>query len=536
MKRKILSLLLGWITLGLCAQEYQVSTAVQPKNVLLEEFTGIYCGYCIEGHKIASQLKRVLKDQVSVVAVHSGPFAPADSTEVDLTSKDGIELSYLLGSVWGGFPNGAVNRRGWHNLGKFYYSRNFWEEFAYRVVEEKAPVNLWAAAEWDAQTRLMKIRVEGYYTKDWEGDIPCLNVHLAQNNIVNWQSGDGGGYHYLHQHVLRDMITEVKGDTLPQAKKGDYFVKEYEYEVPKAYKWIEVKPADLELVVFVTQGYKDVVNTITIKPAYTGEILPLKAAVRPHPIPIAGGYRYDFVEMEMTNECNSALTAAQFEVVLNDQVQQVEWQGHIPAFQQQMIRIPVNWNTQAVSSNTYEIRLQELNGETTAGDTLRGRFGKPAMMPDQLVLHLNTDEYAEQNTYRLYDMAGTCLKTFGPFENGTCQHYEEELQLEPNTTYCLEVSDQRGNGIHPRGNAVEFHNADGLVLYKQYAVKDFGMRFFFQTQAPTGIDDLMSPTNLQPMEVYNLTGKLVKVTTNLQDLPRGIYLVRKGNVTKKVIR
>mgnify|MGYP001317457731 FL=1 len=35
---------------------YEVPTTVQKKNILLEEFTGIHCGNCPDGHAIANTL------------------------------------------------------------------------------------------------------------------------------------------------------------------------------------------------------------------------------------------------------------------------------------------------------------------------------------------------------------------------------------------------------------------------------------------------------------------------------------------------
>ena len=534
MKGKILTLLFGWMSLALNAQDYQVSTAVQQKNVLLEEFTGVYCGYCVDGHQVAHQLQRVWKDRISVVAVHSGPFAPADGSELDMTIPEGIELADLLGAAWGGFPNGAVNRRIWNNSGKYYYGRSFWEDFADRILEEKAPVNLWAEAEYDAPSRKLSIRVEGYYTEEIPGEKSFLNVYLTQNNIVNWQSGSGRNY--LHQQVLREMITGLKGEALPAAKKGEYFVKEYEYQVPEQYKKIAVDPVELEVVAFVTQSDQEVLNALTVKPAYVGEILPLKASVHPHQIPIAGGYRFDFVELELANECNTVLTSAGFEVSLNGQATEVAWKGEIPAFQRQLIRIPVDWQQKAGSSNTYQLTLKTLNGEAVAGNSFDGKFGQPTELPVQLTLHLNTDEFAAQNSYRLYNMQGEVLKTFGPFENGTCHHYEEALVLEPHTTYCLEITDSRGNGYYPRGNAVEFHNADDFVLFSQYGVKDFGTRLFFHTGAPTGIAEVPGYELNAKFEVYDLLGKWVMQTSDLKALPKGVYIVRSGDWVRKVMR
>ena len=46
-----------------------VSTSPANKNVVLEEFTGIYCTYCPDGHKIAQQIKDANASRVVLVNV-----------------------------------------------------------------------------------------------------------------------------------------------------------------------------------------------------------------------------------------------------------------------------------------------------------------------------------------------------------------------------------------------------------------------------------------------------------------------------------
>lgn len=47
--------------------EYSVSTETSSKGVLLEEFTGINCGWCPQGHAIAAKLAKA-SSEVYVVA------------------------------------------------------------------------------------------------------------------------------------------------------------------------------------------------------------------------------------------------------------------------------------------------------------------------------------------------------------------------------------------------------------------------------------------------------------------------------------
>ena len=69
MKNLILLLLLPFSILA------QVNTSPQNKKVLLEEFTGIHCGYCPDGHLLAQNLHDAYPDDVFLINIHTGGYA-----------------------------------------------------------------------------------------------------------------------------------------------------------------------------------------------------------------------------------------------------------------------------------------------------------------------------------------------------------------------------------------------------------------------------------------------------------------------------
>ena len=538
MKRILLSLLSGFLFLGIHAQTYKVGTDVQLKNVLLEEFTGMRCGYCPEGHKIAYRMKEKWGERVSVVAIHCGYFALAGRYEPDFMVADGEILGDFLGGTYSSFPSGAINRRDWQNNGSYPMGRFFWEDYSKEVMNETAPVNLWAKAEIDAKTQNMQIRVEGYFTENVTEEKPRLNVMLTQNNVLGLQYGGGMGEDYPHQHMLRDAVTDAMGEELEQYNKGDYFVKEYVYPLPKSFKEVAVDIGELELVVFVTRGKGDVLNVISLKPDYVGELLPLRAKITPYKIPVSGGYRYSYVQLMLSNMSNSVLTTADFDVTLNGVVTESQWKGELAPFATAEIRIPVNWTTAAVESNLFQVELKALNGIDVERYAFEGTFEAPVVLPYEVTLHLNTDEMAEENTYALYEMDGTCVKTFGPFSNGETHQYEERLILKPNTGYCLEVTDAGGNGVYAHGNAVEFLDDNGKGLFQQYEIKDFGSRLFFHTSVQSGIHGMGVEGDSGVL--YTVTGKVVMTVDNISalehlKLPSGVYVLRTAKQTKKIV-
>jgi hypothetical protein len=70
---KFLTLLGVGSALSAGAQTF-VPTTVQKKAIVLEEYTGIYCGYCPDGHKRAAAIKAANPSAV-IIAIHAGNFA-----------------------------------------------------------------------------------------------------------------------------------------------------------------------------------------------------------------------------------------------------------------------------------------------------------------------------------------------------------------------------------------------------------------------------------------------------------------------------
>ena len=71
--RKLLQIVL--VLAAVPAYAWNVGTEATHKSVIIEEFTGIHCGNCPDGHKRAAALQRMHPDNLFVVAIHAGSFA-----------------------------------------------------------------------------------------------------------------------------------------------------------------------------------------------------------------------------------------------------------------------------------------------------------------------------------------------------------------------------------------------------------------------------------------------------------------------------
>ncbi|MBK8367031.1 MAG: hypothetical protein IPL10_06335 [Bacteroidetes bacterium] len=97
MKKQLLTLLAAGATGSMFAQ-LPVSTTPSNKNIVLEEFTGIHCGYCPDGHVVANNIYNNNPGRVVLINIHSGSFANAAKGEQDL--KTTMELPLMRCQVW----------------------------------------------------------------------------------------------------------------------------------------------------------------------------------------------------------------------------------------------------------------------------------------------------------------------------------------------------------------------------------------------------------------------------------------------------
>lgn len=256
MKNKLSIVLLSLILLPsfLKAQEY-VSTEPQNRNVLIEEFTGRNCQFCPDGHRIANQIVANNPGRVWAVNIHAGSFSPNTYPNMNTTDGAAITTGFLIG----GFPAGHINRSTAVDLG-----RDEWESHTNIQLAQQAEVNIAGFVTLDHATRTAEITVEVYYTANSSQSTNYLTIMMLQDSILGSQSGN---YYnpsqmlngqYVHQHVLRDVITSTWGDEISPTTAGTLITKNYTYQIPESIgvpNGVEVDLNNILFLAFVSEKY-----------------------------------------------------------------------------------------------------------------------------------------------------------------------------------------------------------------------------------------------------------------------------------------
>ncbi|MDR0205815.1 MAG: Omp28-related outer membrane protein [Bacteroidales bacterium] len=469
------------IAISQIAFTQNVSTTIQPKGILLEEFTGIHCGNCPQGHEIAGNLLNA-NENAYVIAIHSGFFAIPNVGEPDFRIPEGEIIDNEFGVNNFGYPSGTINR---HSFGDdIIIYRGSWIKSAKAIHAEDAPVNILLTATYNGNNRKLSVKAEGYYTMNVEENSHRLNIAVIQNNIVGPQNGMGGGSDYVHNRMLRCFVTpmneNVWGEEIKSPAQGNSFVFDYEYDLPVHINNVIIIPEDIEIIAFVCASKKEVLNVTGIKPSYVNYEKPLMASLLKPKQEIGARYGFDFFEMQLKNQSDKTIYSAMFEVNINGIIQQITIDCTIPAFQTKTfwlrdLQYAIN------PSNQYSIKLIALNDEYIGGNTISGSFNAPAETTQKIFIEIKTDKHADENRFLIRNTSGKIVEEFGPYKPNLVAIYNESIMLEKNETYCFEVSDAWWDGIQDPKGYFKLRNEDGELIVQAFDVKLYGDRVFIHT-------------------------------------------------------
>ncbi|WP_107040204.1 Omp28-related outer membrane protein [Brumimicrobium mesophilum] len=270
MKHQILSTAVALFTAtGLFAQ-LPVSQAAENKNAVLEEFTGIYCTFCPDGHKRAQEFKDANPSDVILVNVHAGGYAAPNGSDPDFRTPFGSAIASQ--SDLAGYPAGTINRRNFPGMeqqgspsGATAMSRGDWSTAGGTVISEASYANIALEASIEVATRELTVDVEMYYT----GTAPATNqlsVAILQSGIEGPQTGMAANPNqilangnYEHNHMLRHLLTGQWGESITTAT-GTVITRQYVYTIPADLNGIAYELGDLEVVAFIAEGNQNIVT------------------------------------------------------------------------------------------------------------------------------------------------------------------------------------------------------------------------------------------------------------------------------------
>lgn len=251
------------------AQTRFVSEEAQNRKALLEEYTGIHCGYCPDGHARANALLEQYPDDLFIMNIHTGSYAKPKNGEVDLRTSYGEALLSNAGNP--GFPSGSLNRHLFN--GKITIDRGAWATNVPKILAMASPVNIAAKGTLDWTNRTLSVTVQLYYTDNSSTETNYIHVAVTQDNIIGTQSNYGNynpsqilpGGKYLHNHAFRDFLTGQWGDAVTTTTQGSFVEKTYTKTLPETIGNVDLTLIDLHFIAFVTESRNEVLNACKVE-------------------------------------------------------------------------------------------------------------------------------------------------------------------------------------------------------------------------------------------------------------------------------
>jgi hypothetical protein len=208
------------------AQEHSLDSleVLQPapaveQRVMLEDFTGQFCGNCPRAGAVAAQLKQQHGERLVVMEEHVTDYFAAPKAyapyQVDyrvMPFSTELENAFGLAAL----PKGAVNRLPRPNSTSLVLEFADWGTAVQEGLNRPAQEELRITPRYNAATHTVQLKVLTRYLRAQTGAFR-LGVFLTEDNVVGGQkdydrpTGQQDITNYVHRHVLRAALTGTFG-------------------------------------------------------------------------------------------------------------------------------------------------------------------------------------------------------------------------------------------------------------------------------------------------------------------------------------
>lgn len=241
------------------------------RNVVIEEGTGTWCGWCVRGIVAMKEMKEKYPDFIGI-AVHSGDAV--------------TQPSYVNYCGFSGYPSCNVDR----TITNTDVSTNAFEEYYAQEKAASCPAGITATAAWDETHSKIYIKTTSRFgagsTNAWGVAIAVVEDSLAGYTQSNYYAGGGygtmGGFENLGSYakvtlndVARGIYPNYYGQTIANGVEAatDY---DFNYTIANPTMRNYKKVSIVALLLNKTTGA--IVNAVKVQPLEAAEATDISAA------------------------------------------------------------------------------------------------------------------------------------------------------------------------------------------------------------------------------------------------------------------
>ncbi|MBA3663974.1 MAG: Omp28-related outer membrane protein [Bacteroidetes bacterium] len=549
MKKNLLTIVALTSFAGSVMAQLPVSTTPQNKSAVLEEFTGIYCGYCPDGHQIANTIKNSNPTKVVLINIHAGGYANVAVGEPDLKTTEGTAINSMTGMNITGYPAGDISRVVVASAAQqtaapygMAQGRNKWTTSVNSILTQTSYCNVALQGTVDVNTRVLTVVAQVYYTANSPVSTNSLTIFLLEDKVIGPQHNYGTPYYnaanynadgsYNHNHVLRKGLTPTYGITIPVTTMGTTFTTTATYTIPATYgaagKTNPCLLGNLELAAFVTE---------TDRPTITGANGPVMLSGFANALDIAttnmacdpfvcSGSNFAS-SFKFTNMGSTPVTSAVFSYSMNGTATgTINWSGNVNSMtSSQTVTVPLI-NFTALPSNTITVDVVSVNGSNDQ-NAVNNLGSKTTILTTAIANSINMqmdftqDQYGSEDSWVVYnEVSNAIISQDGPFTDlaasGTLLH-TKTFTIGANTCYKLVVSDAYGDGVNSGygvgGYSLKSGGSPIITSNGQYGT---GETKLYKSSASVGIG-AVTAGNINAVNIYpNPTAGTTNLSVDLR--------------------
>jgi Outer membrane protein Omp28/Secretion system C-terminal sorting domain len=475
------------------AQNANVSTTPENRNAVIEEWTGIHCGYCPTGHAAVQAAYANNPGDVVAINIHSGGYAVPSGGEPDYRTTNGDAHDAAFGPT--GYPSSTLNRRTIGGEQLYHPAGSNDADKVPTVIAEQSEVNVNIVATLDIVTRQLDVAVEYYYTGNAPSGTNELYVAILQNNMHGPQTSyDLGNYNpggwignpangvYNHMHMFRGMMSAQWGDAINSTTTGSTATVNYSQVLPMDINGVPVDIANIQIAAFINDGTQtggDVLTGSTAYPTLTGftatdEVIWNSANTDDIETCDLLGSQTISPTTNIQNWGSNAMTSATITYDINGGTPVVmNWTGNIAPGGAEEVTLNAITFTPLNGNNDLNVTVSNPNGVADNTSDNSGSYTFQVVGPATTGYAINvdffTDNYAGETSWEIRSSGGTVVASGGPYTVGTddqwggggpdAQTTMSSTHTLPNGTDCYSVrlldnygdGQQYGTGTNPQG-------------------------------------------------------------------------------------
>lgn len=218
--------------------------------ILVEYLTGVKCPNCPKGSAALKSIEAAFPGKLAIVAIHGRlQTEPLAESKYDFRTDVSNQLE-AMHNPFLGKPAALLNRVKFPD--EPFIPVDFvdlWPSYVEGLLSQEYTIDLLPQVTYEPASRSLEFKVSLFPSENLpEGH--RISVFITEGGIVDYQETIGAIIpDYVHDHVLRAMLTSAAGDPIvDQLQKDQPLLRTYKYELPA-----EFVAENIELVVAVSR-------------------------------------------------------------------------------------------------------------------------------------------------------------------------------------------------------------------------------------------------------------------------------------------